>query len=716
MKSQTGQASNLLTAAALGVLQIGVAISLAALVFSGPLAPGAGRAAAGFVLGTCIVSLIVGSTTKMAVVIAGAQDTAAILVTAVAATIATSPDLAADQAIPTVVVMIAISALLTGVAFVFIGHNGLTSFVRFLPFPVISGFTVGTGWLLFRGGIDVMNRSEVSVREIFDLFAWPSAKFLLPGLLLAVAILAIISSERLPNTLVSVAILSGTFIFHIIGRSVSDLDRIESEGWLIGPFTERAGWAPIEPSDFTDANWSVLMSNGIGVAAIVAVSVIGLLLNLSGLEGDIDPQIDMNHEVRSTGAANVLVAATGGLIGYHLIGDTLLSRRIGGRGRIVPLTIAGMSAATFLLGPSLIGLIPRAVAGGVLAGLGLTLINDWAKNAVPQMNKTDTLLSSLILTTIAAFGVLTGVIAGVLSAIVVFIIKFGRTDPVRHTFKASGRSTIDRDDHDAKVLAVNSDAILGLELQGYLFFGSATGIRSQIEARVNSDTTDYVILDFSRVTGIDSTAVGALIAVANQLEIQDIVTVWSGADATVAQELQRSGGELPTHHVDLDHAIAWCENDILTAVDEWNAGTGRFSHARSGLPFDDDVLALLDLPKFSLVPGQVLIEAGATDNDVYFIEEGTLSAWVEATDGRQVRIRQVLPGSALGEVAFSTGEPRSARVIVDTPATVRLLRRSHFDHLVSTSPAAAIAIQHELLRRMGTRISSNADMIRDLLR
>jgi SulP family sulfate permease len=713
MNERDGFFTNLLAAAAIGVLQIGVAISLAALIFAGPIEAGAGRAAAGFVLGTVVVSAIVGASSKMSIVISGAQDTAAILIVAVAAAIVADTDLIAEQTLPTVIVMMAIAAVGTGVVFFAIGQFGLTSFVRFLPFPVISGFTVGTGWLLLRGGIEVMNRGEISFGELADLFTWEHGKFLVPGLGLAVMILLIIGAERLPNTLVSVAILSGSLLFHLIGRSVSNLTTIEEEGWLIGPFEQDTSWSPITPSDLADTNWSVLAGNGLGIFAIIAVSVIGLLLNLSGLEGGPDPQIDMNHEIRSAGIANVLVGATGGLVGYHLIGDTVLGRQLGAKGKFVPLAVAGMALVAFIVGPGVIALVPRAVAGGVLAGLGLNLIGGWLMQSLPQMSRTDQILSTVILVSIAGLGVLTGVLAGILVAAAVFIVKYSRTNPVRQGLRVTGRSAIDRSDRDREILTASPDAILAFQLQGYLFFGSATGVRRQVEAQTDSQATNYIIIDFSRVTGIDSTAVATLVAMSNQLEPQGVTTLWSGANAEVADELQRGHNDLPDHHVDLDHAVAWCEDQILAAnTDQITDGS---SPPTSKL-FNPQVIEALGLTTQDIAPGDTLITAGDVDSDVYFVESGTFTAWVETDTGQLVRIRQMLPGAVLGEVAFSTGAARTATVIADTPGTVRILRRKDFDRLVERHPKLAIELQQELLQRMGSRMSSNAAMVRDLLR
>ena len=72
--------------------------------------------------------------------------------------------------------------------------------------------------------------------------------------------------------------------------------------------------------------------------------------------------------------------------------------------------------------------------------------------------------------------------------------------------------------------------------------------------------------------------------------------------------------------------------------------------------------------------------------------------------------------AALGEIAFCTGAPRTATVIADTAAVIRILKRERFDELAKTDPQSALAVQHELLRRLSRRVSSTSAMVRDLLK
>lgn len=73
-----------------------------------------------------------------------------------------------------------------------------------------------------------------------------------------------------------------------------------------------------------------------------------------------------------------------------------------------------------------------------------------------------------------------------------------------------------------------------------------------------------------------------------------------------------------------------------------------------------DILAAYMQP-FTLVSGQVLIEQGATDRSLYFIESGTLSVHYQDEKSR-VRMALVGSGSVLGEGAFFSHQPRNATV------------------------------------------------------
>lgn len=706
--AQNSYLSQALAAFAIGVLQMGVAVSLAALVFSGTLATGVGRAAVAFILGTAIVSFTVGMRTRMPIVIAGAQDTAAIVAAAAATSIAAvvSP----DQQLSTVIVMLGIAAVVTGLAMYIVGTRGLGLVVRYLPYPVVSGFMAGTGFLLLRGGVEVMLGRAVHFRDIGDLFPWASSKFLLLGLALAL-FMVVCSALKITPVAISAAILLSAVGFHVVGRMVSSGETLNDQGWLIGPFPEAGGWSPVRPSDLSSADWGAIAAHIPAIVAVSAVSLIGLMLNLSGAEVVLGTEVDIDRELESAGGANLVVGAMGGLIGYHLIGDTSLAHQLGAKGRAVPIGIAVLALGTAIVGYDLIALMPRATAGGVLAGLGLSLLVSWAREMRIAFTRPDRAVSALILACMAGVGVLTGIGLGVLLAAIIFVVRYARINPVRHALDGAGRSNIDRPAAHQQMLESMPGRVVAVELQGFLFFGSVMKLRQSITealAVAPAPPDKYAVIDFSRVQGVDSTAATGLAAMSGQLSEAGVHVVWSGLDDEARKVLARGnvppGVDLP----DLDRSIAWCEDQILTSLDV------DLADAPDSFAWPDGLSDKVESLK--LAEGEVLIAPGTDKRDLYVVTSGHLTVWTEHDVEQRRRIRQVSVGSVLGEIGFVTGAPRTATVIADVPVSVDVLRRDAFVKLAKSDPELALALQQQLLDRLARRLSTTTGTVRDLMR
>jgi len=372
-----------------------------------------------------------------------------------------------------------------------------------------------------------------------------------------------------------------------------------------------------------------------------------------------------------------------------------------------------------VVGYDLIALLPRATAGGVLAGLGLSLLLAWLREMRQVFNRPDRVISVLILLCMAAIGVLTGIGLGVLLAAVIFVVRYARISPVRWTMDAAGRSNVDRPPAESSQLAQMQGRIIAVELQGFLFFGSVMKLRHAIsEALGNEGAGDereteddppqrFAILDFSRVPGVDSTAATGLATMASKLNESGVQLVWSGLDDSARDELVRNGVPIAFDLPDLDRAIAWSEEQLLSLPGSDGADVEPTFSWPNGLR---NVLETR-----ALAPEETLISPASQDRDLYFVESGQLTVWTEADSERRRRIRQVSAESVLGEIGFVTGAPRTASVIADTAVTVKVLRRESFDELRVSDPELALAVQEQLLERLAQRLSTTTSTVRDLM-
>jgi CRP-like cAMP-binding protein len=127
--------------------------------------------------------------------------------------------------------------------------------------------------------------------------------------------------------------------------------------------------------------------------------------------------------------------------------------------------------------------------------------------------------------------------------------------------------------------------------------------------------------------------------------------------------------------------------DLMEAIDK-NASNDAFSPALTGAQWE--VLANY-LQPMAVKQGQKLIEQNATDRTLYLIESGGLSVHYEDDKGR-VRIAMVAAGSAVGEGAFFSRNPRSATVQAASPGKVWCLTAIRFTELSNRRPEVALEV------------------------
>ena len=106
---------------------------------------------------------------------------------------------------------------------------------------------------------------------------------------------------------------------------------------------------------------------------------------------------------------------------------------------------------------------------------------------------------------------------------------------------------------------------------------------------------------------------------------------------------------------------------------------------------------------FALQSGQVVIEKGAQDRTLYFIESGGLSVHFEDDKGR-VRMALVAPGSVVGEGAFFSHLPRSATVQATGPSKLWCMTSLRFLELSNRHSSLALELAVALGSVMAKRL------------
>src|ERR1044071_9002252 len=138
--------------------------------------------------------------------------------------------------------------------------------------------------------------------------------------------------------------------------------------------------------------------------------------------------MDLNKELISLGFANIVGGLAGASVGYHHVGVSSLSFRMGIYNRLVAVCAALVLALTLLFGASALSLIPAFLGGGLILFVGLSFLTEWLYDAWFQLPHANYALVWVILIVVGWLGFLQGVGIGIVIATILFVVNYSRID------------------------------------------------------------------------------------------------------------------------------------------------------------------------------------------------------------------------------------------------------------------------------------------------
>ncbi len=699
----------------IGLVEIIVAISFGALIFAGPLSPVVGQGIGLALAGAALSGLAIAFFSSVPGMASGNQDVpAAIMAVTAAAIVAAMPTgTGLQEAFVTVAVSIGVTTLITGLLFWALGRFRLGSLVRFIPYPVLGGFLAGTGWLLMHGAIGLMVETVPPLASLGQLFQPDQLLRWLPGVLLALLIVVILrrttSALALPLT-----VLGAAGLFHaVVALGGEGLAGASAGGWLLGPFPSGRLWPSVRPADLALVHWPVVIVQVVNVATIGLMSTVALLLNASGLELATRREVDFDRELQAAGVGCIVSGLAGGLISYQQLSLSAMNQQVRG-GRLAPMIAALMCAAVLFFGGTALSLFPRVVLGGLLFFLGLSFVIDWVIHTWSALPRTDYAIILLILLVTATVGFLEAIGVGLLVAVVLFVLNYSRIDIVRDELTgAHVQSRVTRLPAHRQLLKARGEQLHIFRLQGYIFFGTADRLVDRARHRLERPGQGgpcYLLLDFRRVTGIDSTALWSFRRLQQLAQANGATLVLTDVSPAIRRQL--AGGEALDDSMpifpDLDRGCEWCERQILSTVDGAVAEAGPDplrQELRRVLEHDEIVARLLAyFERQEAATGDYLMRQGDSPDVLFLIESGRVTAQLERAGEQPMRLQTMEGGHVLGELGFFLGMERSAAVVADTPCVVYRLSQEGLARMGAQEPAIASAFHRLIVHLLAERV------------
>lgn len=430
-----------------------------------------------------------------------------------------------------------LATMIGGFILLAIGFLQLGTFIKYIPYPVTIGFTAGIAAIIFTSqlrellGLQMAHEPAAFVPKLQAIVA------ALPSInptAIAVATLSLVLIVAIkkfrpqwPSLLIAVA--AGAAATHFLHLDVATL------GTRFGGVPQGFP-APILP-DFANLSaekWQAAIFNGFAIAFLGAIESLLSAVVADGMTGR---RHRSNCELVAQGTGNIFSVLFGGISVTGTIARTATNIRSGARG-----PLAGIFHALYLLlfvlfAAPLVNDVPLAALGAVLAIVAWDMAEKAEFRALLTSSRGDAavLLATFLLTVFVDLTMAIGV--GVVMGAFLFIHRMAQAAEIQ-----AGTALVEQDsgDFDRARTAYDSDAasdpdIMTYRLSGAFFFGATAAMSTVLER--TGPPPKALILDFTEVPLIDSTAAHALHAFIVKLKRHDCRVFVSGANRNVRKSL-----------------------------------------------------------------------------------------------------------------------------------------------------------------------------------
>ena len=399
---------------------------------------------------------------------------------------------------------LAIATIMAGVMLVLMGVFKLGSIIKFMPYPIIVGFTAGIAVTIFSTQInDLLGLGLKDVpAEFFEKWGcyfenigktnWWALGIGLASILIIVFTPKI--SKKMPGSLLAIVIMTAFCwaLERFAGihpvATIGDLYELPSglPSFRIPSLGDQSLWATIQallPTAFT----------------IAMLGAIESLLSAMVADGVISSRHNSNTELMAQGVANIVVPFFGGIPATGAIARTMANINNGGRTPIAGIVHTVVLLLVLLLLGGLVGAIPMPCLAGVLIMVSYNMSGWRTIRSMCRQSRSDIaiLFTTMLLTII--FDLTIAIEVGLGLAVVLFVRRIMETSKIS---VLRDEMEVHHDGEEGDVHLAIPQGVEVYEINGPLFFGVATKFEEMATMR---DAMPIRIVRMRKVSFIDST-------------------------------------------------------------------------------------------------------------------------------------------------------------------------------------------------------------------
>lgn len=419
--------------------------------------------------------------------------------------------------------------VLAGLAQILFGVLQLGTYIRYIPYPVVSGFMTGIGGIIILLQVFPFF-GQTSPKKVIDVVAhiadvihginW--AAMIIAASTIAIIYLFPKITKAVPSPLV--ALVSMTLVTASVGLDVPLIGTIPSgipELQLGSIFT-------IQARDLT-----LIIELALTLALLGAIDS---LLTSVIADNITKTKHHSNRELIGQGIGNIVAGSIGGLPGAGATMRTLVNVNAGGQ---TPLSgvIHGVLLLAILFGMGTYAQeIPLPVLAGILITVGIGIIDYKGLRHIKSVPRTDAVVMLIVLMMTVFVDLIQAVAAGLILSSILFMKQM--SDQLGREVKIIPLKEVDRETPwaDENIPDSIADNIYVKHLSGPLFFGFAPAFQAMAESLPD---IRVVIFRMKHVPHIDQTGLYAMEEVILSLEKRNIAVVLTGLQAQPLRMLQR---------------------------------------------------------------------------------------------------------------------------------------------------------------------------------
>ncbi|MCR4809523.1 MAG: sulfate permease, partial [Prevotella sp.] len=454
-----------------------------------------------------------------------------------------------------------IATLMAGVFLIGFGLLHLGTIIKYIPYPIIVGFTSGIAVTIFTTQVkdllgmqmdsapsDFIERWGAYFQKLTNIDPWSAAIGLASVVIIAVTPKL---SKKVPGSLIAIIVMT---VVALLLKEYAHVLSIETIG-------DRFSIKSQMPRMTMPAlSWEQIKALVAPALTIAVLGAIESLLSATVADGVIGDHHNSNTELVGQGVANILSPIFGGIPATGAIARTMTNINNGGRTPIAGIIHAIVLLLIFLFLMPLAQYIPMACLAGVLVVVAYGMSGWRSFRALLRNPKSDitVLILTFLLTII--FDLTVAIEVGLICACLLFMRRMSETTDVRAVY-----DEIDLNE-DADMQAGNLEhltipkGVEVYEINGPYFFGAGNRFED-IMARYGG-RPQVRIIRMRKVPFIDSTGLHNLENLCRMSQKEGITIVLSGVNEKVEAVLNRNGfqkllgKENICNHIDLALARA----------------------------------------------------------------------------------------------------------------------------------------------------------------